>query len=555
MTAVRAAAEVDAVPAVVDLTDGGPSAPPSSEAPSSDPRPVGPAAPPPSTSRAARLRRLWFVPAGVALLGIAALVPSVGGGGPGPGEARLDVSGTAVVTTADGERRTVRDGRTDVGPGDRVEVTAGTTRFEMADGIRLEGLGGTDGRPNTTVTMAVAPRLDTGPLLAVAPDPLEVRVGDHRVAVAATGDTAGAVRLDRRIGLGVGSYAGAVTVTSAGRTAEVAPYRRIEVAAPGALGPALPLRYAADDAWDRRYLGDALAIDAQLGSLLASSEALAATFLDPAVLADAVDGLPTDGLRGRVADLDDGGDALVLAAIALAASDGDAAAVGRAWDDASAFHADGAPWGLAALDQGARSERVLAAVRDALDTLDLAAPPPSDGAGGGDVDGADGPAAADGGDEGGAASADAAPEAAADGAGGSAGVDGGGTDGGGTDGGSGGTGGGSTPPSSVPPVTTPPLPGGSEVGGAVGGAVGGVVDGTTGTVDGLVPGAGGAVGGVVDGVGGVVSGAGGAVGGAGGAVGGAAGGAVGGVVEGATGAVGGILGGLGTGLGGGQPSG
>ncbi len=500
---------------------------------------------------AARLRRLWFVPAAVALLGAAALLPSVGGGGPGPGEARLDVNGTAVVTTVEGARRTVRDGRTDVGPGDRVEVTEGTTRFEMADGVRLEGTGGraADGtsRPGTTVVMAVDPRLEAGPLLAVGPRPVEVRAGDHRVTVAPTDAADGVARLDRRIGLGVGSYAGAVTVTSAGRTAPLAPLRRIEVAAPGAVGGRpLPLRYDADDAWDRRYLGDALAIDAQLGPLLASSEALASTFLDDVVLADAVPGLPSGvGLRDRLTALDDGGDALVLAAIAVTAGGSDADAA-RSWDRAAAFHATGAPWGLVALDRGARSEQVLAVVRGALDTLDLAAPRPASDEGTGATTGAAPPSTttADAGP-----TADAAPpaDAAAEG------TDAGTTDAGGppaeTSGGSGGGGGGGGPtaaPPSVPlpPVTTPTVPGTvGGVGGAVGGTVGGVVDGATGGVDRLLPGAGGAVGGAVDGVGGVVSGAAGAVGEVGGAVPGPVGGTVG--------AVGGILGGIGAGLGGG----
>lgn len=388
MTAVRARP----VEPVVDLTDG---------VPLLDLR-DDPAAPPPAPTPAPapersghRLRRLWFLPAGVALLGAAALVPSVGGGGPGPGEARLDVSGTAVVTTADGQRRTVRDDRTDVGPGDEVEVTAGTTRFEMADGVRLEGRAGPagDGREGTTVTMAIAPRLVAGQLLAIAPRPLEVRAGDTRVMVRPASRDDGVARLDQRIGLAVGSYAGAVTVASAGRDADVPDLRRIDVAAPGAVGDTpQPLRYDPADPWDRRYLADALAIDAQLAPLLAGAGARADAFLDADALAAAVGLDSARGLPTRVGELDDGADALVLAAIAAAA---DGRSVGPAWDAAAAFHADGAPWGLVGLDQGARAERVLALVRGALDTLDLsdAAPvgaeterPSADAASGTDAD-------------------------------------------------------------------------------------------------------------------------------------------------------------------------
>src|SRR5690606_31357864 len=100
-------------------------------------RPVRPAG-----SGRGRLRRLWFIPAGVALLGAAALVPSVGGGGPGPGEARVLVDGEAVLTEADGDTTTVSDERVDVGPGDRIEITDGTAVFEMAADVRLEGVAG-----------------------------------------------------------------------------------------------------------------------------------------------------------------------------------------------------------------------------------------------------------------------------------------------------------------------------------------------------------------------------------------------------------------------------
>jgi hypothetical protein len=499
-------------------------------------------APAPEPARG-RLRRFWFVPAGVALLGAAALVPSVGGGGPGAGEARVSVDGVAVVTEADGGTTTVRDDRVDVGPGDQIEVTEGRATFEMAGGVRLEGLGATDGRADgTTVEMAVAPRLVTGRLLAVAPSPIEIEAGDATVSIDAAGATDGAARLDRRLGLGVGTYRGRVAVETAGRSAEVPRYRRIEVAAPGALGrDGLPLRYEADDAWDRRFLGDALVIDAQIAPLLASlGPAERATFLDPATLREAMPGLPSGGgLADRLEAADDGGDALVLAAIATSVDDRSFA---TAWDQATAFQADGAPWGLTALDQGARSSDVLPTVRAALDTLDLLAPTAA-----GDDDTAVEAATADGADP---ASADAA-DPAAGAAGGAEGDDATGDAPTGPTtvpdpgGGSGGPGvtvppvpGVPTPPSL--PLPTPTVPNVPEVVEGVGGAVGGAVDGVTDGVDEVLPGVGGVVDGVVGGLGGVVDGVGDGVSGVGGTVGGVLGGVVGGLGE--------TVAGLGTGL-------
>ena len=74
--------------------------------------------------------------------------------------------------------------------------------------------------------MAVAPSLDAGPLLVESPRPLEVRAGDALVTIDVDGATPGAARLDRRIGLGVGTYAGRVSVASAGRSVSRARWPR-----------------------------------------------------------------------------------------------------------------------------------------------------------------------------------------------------------------------------------------------------------------------------------------------------------------------------------------
>lgn len=464
-----------------------------------------------------RLRRLWFVPAGVALLGAAALVPSVGSSGPGAGEARVLVEGVAVVTDQDGETRTVRDDRVDVGPGDAIEVTEGRAVFEMAGDVRLEGLGRHDGRDGTTVEMAIAPRLVTGRLLAVAPVPLEIAAGGTVVGIAPTGSTEGAARLDRRLGLGVGTYRGQVTVDTAGRRADVPRYRRVEVAAPGALGrDGLPLRYEADDAWDRRFLGEALAIDAQVAPLLASLGAAERdTFLEPATLRDAMPGLPAGGgLADRLDEVDDGGAALVLAAIASVVDD---RSFTTAWDRAAGFQGDGAPWGLAALDQGVRSSEVLPVLRAALDTLDLQAPTVATEGDATDVeeaaaDAADGTAdpAADGGatdpatsDQAGVSTTPDPPTDTDTGGGGGGGSGGGGSGGGGS--------GGPTVPTptvpgvtipTVPTVPTPTVPSVPEVVDDVGDTIDDVTDG----VDGVVPGVGGLVDDLVGGLGGTVGG-------------------------------------------------
>ncbi len=525
------------------------------------------------------LRRFWFVPAAVAVVGAAALVPTVGGDGLGAGEARVVVAGIARVTEADGDVHVVRDARVRVGPGDVVAVAEGTARFEMADGIRLEGTAGALGAaggvgaagpagvPGTTVEMGVRPTLVSGSLLAVAPSPLVVRAGTGSIAIGPLDGAPGAARLDRRRGLGVGAYGGEITLTSAGSGADVAPLRRLDVAAPGEMGPrGRPVRYSADDPWDRRFLGTAISIDAQLAPLLAG---LAAAdhdvLLDPHALRAVVPGLPApDVLHELLATVDHGAEALVLAAIATAV---DGTAVADTWRAGVAFHDLGAEWGLVAMDRGALASRVLETVRRAVDDTDLTSggtgaasrgAPPDAADGSGPAITSDAPTAgSDATDAAAVPSAEVGEAAASDGATpapgpapvpvpvaedpsepGEPGA----------------------PPPVEPPVVPPVVPPPSEpstpslpppvgpvvdgVVGGVGGVVGGVVDG----LDGVVPGAGDVVGGVVGGVGGVVGDVGAAVEGVGGAAGGVGGPVVGGV-GGVVGGLGGSVGGLGRALG------
>ena len=563
-----------------------------------------PASGPPRRSRLP-VRRLWILPAAAVLAGALALVPAVRDDGPGPGEADVTVDGSAMVGRAGGERRSITDDAVRLRPGDSLEITGGTAHFDLARDVSFEGRAGATvgGRSGTTVRMARVPELVAGRLLVVAPQATRIEAAGTTVRVSQVGDDTGAVRLDRRLGLSVGSYRGQVVLESAGRRGEVLPLHRAEVASPGDFGRRdLPVRYSPSDDWDRRFLGDALFVDRQLQPLLQGLAASdAADLTSAAGLRTAVPGLASVAtLRPLLAEVASGGEALVLAVVT---EQGPGASFRKQWQAAAGFRDDGAEWGLVALDQRVDPSELLDGVRAAVDRIGLdfdPGPEPDDGvapdagAGPGDTPTAapaatrpsptapDAPApaaatsaaptgaAAPGTPAptpttpppgGGGAAGRGGPSVASGGAGGSASPIGvGGVPGGGgppESGSSGGSGGGSGSgdgSGSGGGGTGGPGVGSAGGGGPVGGGgvavpgAGGVVSGVGGVVGGVTEGTAGVVGavvGVVDGVGGVGEAV---VGGAGGVVGGlssGAGGVVGGVVDGVgsvgAGAVGGVV--------------
>jgi len=449
-----------------------------------------------------RLRRVWILPAAVVVAGALALVPVVRDDGPGPGEAQVEVDGTATVARAGGGTEVVEDASVRIGPGDVIEVTEGTARFARSDDVTFEGRAGpaVAGRAGTTVEMGAVPELLAGPLLVVAPVPVELRAAGSQVTVGPAAGDDGAGRLDRRLGLGVGAYRGTVAVDSAGLGARVPALRRIEVAAPGSLGRRdLPIEYTASDPWDRRFLAGALLVDRQLAPLLAAFDATAGP--GPATVAGlrrARPDLPAAALPALVRAAPSSSAALVTAVLADLGPGGTfpsrAAAVQR-------FRDDGAPWGLVALDREVAPPALLAGVRQALDRLgpDVAAAAAETGGGAGAPPPATEPTAPgpDAADPAGTGAPAPAPDPAGPG-GGATPPGGGATPPGGSSGGV---------PVPPPPAPLPPLPDPGGVGGTVGGVVegagetvGGVVEGAGGTVGGVVEGAGSTLGGVVDGL-------------------------------------------------------
>lgn len=279
---------------------------------------------------------------------------------PGAGEARLEVDGVAIVER-DGERDTV-EGGTDLDPGDRVEITEGVGRLLLAEGVRMEmreGLGDAD---NSVLVMGERPVLEAGDLLVAAPERSGIEAAGTAVDIAA-----GAARVSRQLGVGVAAYDGLVHIDSAGQEREVPALREMQVPALGRPPRApRPLTYDAEDPWDRRILGDAIALGERLEGLatnytqnLSPGEGRTVGFFK-LVLPGLEDETELDALLEPDRPT---GETLIGAAIADLGRQGSFPA---RWSSVFGFRDQGAEWGLVALDQDVSGSPLLGTIEQAI---------------------------------------------------------------------------------------------------------------------------------------------------------------------------------------------
>jgi hypothetical protein len=437
---------------------------------------LDPAPPPPDAVR--WLRRLWPVPAVLAVLAALTLVPDFGSSGPAPGEAFVTIDGSARIERVDGTVEVVdggaggaRPGHATLRQGDRFDLVDGRADLELAGSIQMQAVA------STSIVMGRTPDLRTGRLLVTGAQPTEVGSGGTRLRFGTAEGHRYAGRVARTAGLSIGLYLGRAEIDSAGTTRTLTALRRADVPALGEITGGQPLRYDREDAWDRRYLRDAMVLDERLASVLPGlvdrSRRDGGTVASLVAVLGAVDGMPSRRTLSPLVDPDRPLDDVLVGATISRLAEGDFAAQ---WRGAFRFRDAGATWGLVTLDRGLTSKAVL----QALDRVVKATP----------LDFADRP------------SAGGSPGGSRSGTGGASGTGagGGGTgtrpSGGGGGGGGGGSGGGGTddtvvtlPPvlPTIPPTTLPPLPPATTnpVGGIVGG-VGDVVDRVGDTVDDVV---------------------------------------------------------------------
>ena len=291
--------------------------------------------------------------------GAAALVASCGSGR-SAGEASLAVDGEVQLTSA--SRQTVtREGGATVHRGDTVKVVRGSAVLSFGDSRRIEL------RRGTSVKMDTVPVLTAGDALMLADgSPFRVSAAGTTLSV-----TDGVTRLSRGLGIEASAYRGAVEVSSAGRRMTLASLRRATVASLGVLPLEVePVRLRATDAWDRRYLGDAMELSDELQ---ARSDGISAQLADARAgdVAFFTDVLPELARKSSFTTLLDGarrpGETLVGATIA---ADGDAASFAARWRRVFDFRDDGAAWGLVALDQHADRDRLSTTLDAALGRAD-----------------------------------------------------------------------------------------------------------------------------------------------------------------------------------------
>jgi hypothetical protein len=294
------------------------------------------------------------------------------GSAPGPGEARLaELSGWVQVARRGGPWSPASPGV--LRSGDRVRVLEGRAVLVLAGKGRLEM------RRGSTVRVDRTPELVAGDLL-VLPAGREVAVAAASVRTVA--GAGAAVRLRRDLAVEAGTYRGGATVSSAGRSLAIPALREATVPAPGLVPDrAGPLRLRRSDAWDRRFLLDAIVLGDELDQFSRglTSQLPPGSARGRELLVTLLPDLASEGSLTRLVEevaAFPPGEQVVGAAISLAGRGRPFPARWRAIFD---FRGEGASWGIVAFDQGVRGRPPLVAtVEEALGRLvrrpELAAP-------------------------------------------------------------------------------------------------------------------------------------------------------------------------------------
>jgi hypothetical protein len=238
------------------------------------------------------------------------------------------------------------------------------------------------GGPTAELEIGTVPRLRRGEVLVVAPAvALAIRAADTELRM-----VSGAARASQVLGnVVVATYLGRLTVSSAGRRREVPALRQTTIVAAGLL-PARPspLHYDARDPFDRRYLGDAIALgeelDARVRGLTANLRLGPDEGRTPGFYRELLPALERERALPALLDELDGSAAfagapvlappekLVGAAIATQSRRGRFAS---RWRATFAFRRAGAQWGIVALDQRVRRAPLLREIDLALGRRNL----------------------------------------------------------------------------------------------------------------------------------------------------------------------------------------
>jgi hypothetical protein len=292
-------------------------------------------------------------------IGAIALLGACGRGGKDDNSFRLQLDGSATITTSTSSR-SLASGSHKLAVGETLRMVKGTGALELPGDRSLLVRGGVDA---SVVEIGTTPSVVDGAAVAVSgDDALRVTAGDVDIRV-----DGGAARVQRGLSVTVAMYRGSADVRSAGQKLDggLPALRQVSVPATGALPrDPQPLVYDTDhpDAWDLQFLGDAIdlgreldgrsrGLTGQLGPRARVDTSLLKRVLPPlASESFQLDGEPSPG------------EAVVGAAIVVEGHDG---GFRQRWDDVVGFRDDGATWGLVALDQQVKRDALAARLDDA----------------------------------------------------------------------------------------------------------------------------------------------------------------------------------------------
>jgi hypothetical protein len=241
--------------------------------------------------------------------------------------------------------------------GDQVRVLRGDAKIDLSKGRALEL------RQGSSVQVQQVPALLSGDVLATARDvAMSVSAAGTRARIAQ-----GAIHVSRSLAVVVASYSGTTHVDSAGREIDVPALRQAGVPSLGLIPAIVPLAYDVHNQWDRRFLGDAI----ELGDELAARSQGFTAQLSPD------QGHTAGSYRQLLPNLDRersfdqalvdpavaAGETLVGAAIAV---EGRRGGFVQRWQSVFEFRAEGARWGLVALDQRVSRAPLLSNIDEAL---------------------------------------------------------------------------------------------------------------------------------------------------------------------------------------------
>ncbi len=292
--------------------------------------------------------------------------------------ATLTLDGTAEIDGPDGARQ-VATGDHGVAAGEEVEVLSGDAVLRLSEGRALE-LRAEPGRASR-VEVGSVPIVEGGDVLALAGDEeLVVEAGGSRLSL-----VDGAARISRATGTTFVVYEGRAGLMSGGRTLEggLPPLRQVVVTDAGMVPLTVsPLRFGEPpDPWDRRFLGEAIDLQAVLErrstalTTLLRDDFTPDVFFYQAVLPGLLhepsfDQALLDGQDRPV------GETLVGAAVAMVGREADFA---TRWEEVFELRTEGAGWGVVAFDQDAPRAALLSALDGAVDRSPLLFAPPSSG--------------------------------------------------------------------------------------------------------------------------------------------------------------------------------